>query len=92
MPLYSFWSQPICGWSFDDFQSFRDRLGSTSFDQYVRNYKNSFDDKNIAPTNLGLTIIRERAKFIGASVQINSSPGNGTSIVVIYNNKTQLNK
>jgi len=47
MPLYSFWSQPICGWSFDDFQSFRDRLGSTSFDQYVRNYKNSFDDNNI---------------------------------------------
>ena len=46
-----------------------------------------FDDKSIAPTNLGLTIIRERAKFIGASIQINSSPGKGTSIVVIYNNK-----
>jgi hypothetical protein len=47
MPLYSFWSQPICGWSFDDFQSFRDRLGSASFDQYISDYRDSFNNKNI---------------------------------------------
>jgi signal transduction histidine kinase len=51
-----------------------------------------FNDKKIAPTNLGLTIIRERAKYIGASIQIDSSPGKGTSIVVIYNNKALVNK
>lgn len=47
-----------------------------------------FDDKKIASTNLGLTIMRERAKLIGASMNIDSAPGDGTRIKVTYSKKT----
>lgn len=43
-----------------------------------------FDDKKIASTSLGLTIMRERAKLIGASISIDKLPGKGTRITVIY--------
>jgi len=48
-----------------------------------------FNDKKITSTNLGLTIIRERAKLIGASISIESTPGKGTRIKVIYNKKSK---
>lgn len=48
-----------------------------------------FDDKKIISTNLGLVIIRERAKLIGASISIKSLKGKGTNITVIYNNNKQ---
>ncbi|MCL4417830.1 MAG: sensor histidine kinase [Actinobacteria bacterium] len=51
-----------------------------------------FDNKKIALTNLGLTIMRERAKLIGASIFIDSLPGKGTKITVIYNKKQQINR
>jgi signal transduction histidine kinase len=43
-----------------------------------------FNDKKIASTNLGLAIMRERAKNIKASIAIESLPGKGTKITVIY--------
>ena len=49
-----------------------------------------FDDKKIASTNLGLTIMRERAKLLRASISIESLPGEGTRITVIYNKKNKL--
>ena len=36
---------------------------------------------------LGLIIMKERAKRIGASLDIKSSPGNGTKISVVYYKK-----
>jgi PAS domain S-box-containing protein len=48
-----------------------------------------FDDKKIASTNLGLTIMRERAKLMGASISIESAPGKGTRIKVIYYKKNK---
>jgi len=46
----------------------------------------------INSTSLGLTIIRERAKLIGASIDIESIPGKGTRITVIYNKKKKIQK
>jgi len=46
-----------------------------------------FNDKKIIPTSLGLTIMRERAKLIGASISINNLPDKGIKITVIYNRK-----
>jgi signal transduction histidine kinase len=43
-----------------------------------------FDDKKITSTNLGLSIMKERAKLMGASISINNLQGKGTSITVIY--------
>ncbi len=45
---------------------------------------NGFDTTKISKTNLGLTIIKERAKLIGASIKIDSRPGSGTEISVSY--------
>ena len=47
-----------------------------------------FDVKKNSSTKLGLAIIRERAKLMGAQISIDSSPGKGTRITVIYNKKT----
>jgi signal transduction histidine kinase len=49
-----------------------------------------FDASAIHPESLGVGIIRERAREIGASLTIESSTGNGTRITVVWRN-TQLN-
>jgi len=46
-----------------------------------------FDDKKISSTNLGLAIMRERSKLMGALLTIDTVPGKGTRIIVIYNKK-----
>jgi len=43
-----------------------------------------FDMSKIKPTSLGLRIMRERAEAIGARLRINSAPGNGTQVSVIW--------
>jgi len=45
---------------------------------------NGFNIKKITPENLGLTIMGERAKLMGASLDISSNPGQGTIISVTY--------
>ena len=49
-----------------------------------------FNSKDTSDENLGLIIMKERAKIIGASLDIKSSPGKGTKISVVYNNKKKL--
>lgn len=44
-----------------------------------------FNPEDTFPENLGLVIMKERAKMIGASLYLNSNPG-GTKISVVYNN------
>jgi signal transduction histidine kinase len=51
-----------------------------------------FDDKKIASSNLGVTIMKERAKLIKASISIDSMPGKGTRVTVTYNRKTTVKK
>jgi signal transduction histidine kinase len=43
-----------------------------------------FSSKKVTSTNLGLAIMKERAKLIGASINIKSIPGEGTKVTVIY--------
>jgi GAF domain-containing protein/ligand-binding sensor domain-containing protein len=43
-----------------------------------------FDPLGVTPDHLGLGIIRERAEAIDASLSINSAPGAGTQIIVLW--------
>jgi signal transduction histidine kinase len=48
-----------------------------------------FDDGSIAPNSLGLGIMRERAEAIGAALTIESQPGAGTQIEVVWGSGIQ---
>ena len=43
-----------------------------------------FDPQHIPPDRLGLGIIRERAQAVGATLQVESRPGHGTQVVVVW--------
>jgi len=45
-----------------------------------------FDPKQIATGRLGLEIMQERAQRLGAELTIDSRPGAGTKITVVWNN------
>jgi len=49
-----------------------------------------FNPEVVAPENLGLLIMRERVKMIGASLYLDSNP-KGTKISVVYNNNKKNN-
>jgi signal transduction histidine kinase len=49
-----------------------------------------FDMTTSKPTSLGMRIMRERAEAIGADIQINSTPGSGTCVEVIWNENPNL--
>jgi signal transduction histidine kinase len=51
-----------------------------------------FNPETASPENLGLIIMKERAKMIGASLDLNSNPGKGTKISVVYNNNNNNKK
>jgi signal transduction histidine kinase len=51
-----------------------------------------FDPKDTSTKNLGLIIMNERAKIIEASFDVESSPGKGTKISVVYNNNSNKTK
>jgi signal transduction histidine kinase len=51
-----------------------------------------FNPEATSPENLGLIIMKERAKMIGASLDLDSRPGKGTKISVIYNNNNNNKK
>ena len=43
-----------------------------------------FDPRDVLPDQLGLAIMRERAERIGAKLEIESQPGQGTRITAIW--------
>ena len=43
-----------------------------------------FDPSYVPPDRLGLGIIRERAQGVGAAVKVESQPGHGTQVVVVW--------
>lgn len=47
-----------------------------------------FDPADVPPDRLGLGIIRERAQAIDASLEIESRPGRGTRITVVWKEET----
>ncbi len=64
---------------------------SLLFESYSKHMKllisdngNGFNSNKIAPENLGLIIMKERSKLIGASLDISSNPGRGTKISITY--------
>jgi signal transduction histidine kinase/ligand-binding sensor domain-containing protein len=50
----------------------------------IRDDGTGFDPDSIAPERLGLGIMRERAEAVGAELDIDSQPGHGTEIVVVW--------
>ena len=46
-----------------------------------------FDPASVPPDHLGLGIIRERAQAIGAALRLESQPGGGTRLEVIWPNQ-----
>jgi len=48
-----------------------------------------FDPLTVPPDSLGLNIMRERAKSIGASLQIHSAPEQGTTITLDWKSPKQ---
>jgi len=49
-----------------------------------------FDMSMIKPMTLGMRIMRERAEAIGADLQITSSPGSGTCVVITWQENPEL--
>jgi signal transduction histidine kinase len=47
-----------------------------------------FNTRGIPPNSLGLNIMRERAREIGASLSVGSKAGEGTTIKATWNNRT----
>ena len=50
----------------------------------IRDDGTGFDLDNTAPERLGLGIMRERAEAVGAKLDIDSQPGHGTQITVVW--------
>ncbi|MGD9406072.1 MAG: ATP-binding protein, partial [Anaerolineae bacterium] len=48
-----------------------------------------FDPANLSPNSLGLGIMRERVEAIGAVLTIESRPGSGTKIEVLWRSSGQ---
>jgi PAS domain S-box-containing protein len=50
-----------------------------------------FDQNDILPNQLGVSIMRERAESIGASLQLDSQAGHGTQVVVHWQDNEEKN-
>jgi signal transduction histidine kinase len=50
----------------------------------IRDNGDGFDTTEVTPENLGLKIMRERAEAIGARLSIDSRPGEGTRIELVW--------
>jgi nitrate/nitrite-specific signal transduction histidine kinase len=61
-----------------------DRESAERVELDVKDDGRGFDPSSVPPDRLGLGIIRERAQAMGASLQINSRPGQGTEIAVVW--------
>lgn len=55
----------------------------------VRDDGRGFDPEQVTPDHLGLRIMRERAQAIGATITVESQPGHGSQITVLWEQETQ---
>jgi len=53
-------------------------------DLVIRDDGTGFDLARVAPERLGLGIMRERAEAVGVELDIDSQPGHGTQITVVW--------
>ena len=64
--------------------SLRPADGKAAVELCIRDDGRGFDLSNVPPDHLGLGIMRERADAIGARLDIQSEPGNGTQVKVVW--------
>ena len=65
------------------------RCGLTHAELCVSDNGRGFDPGVLTPGHLGVGIMRERAQSIGAALRIESQPGHGTRIVVVWQDPEQ---
>ncbi|MEA3439707.1 MAG: GAF domain-containing protein [Chloroflexota bacterium] len=61
--------------------------GSERVELCISDDGGGFDPQDIPPESLGLGIMRDRVKDIGAALEIDSKVGHGTQIVVVWGDK-----
>jgi signal transduction histidine kinase len=59
-------------------------LAGISIELCVSDDGRGFDPNDVPPDRLGLGIMRERAEAIGATLEVESVPGQGTKVVVVW--------
>jgi signal transduction histidine kinase len=69
-----------------DVECVADRDGVVSL--CVRDDGRGFDPSGIEPDRMGLRIMRERLDRVGASLEIDSEPGRGTTITAVWPDST----
>jgi len=62
----------------------RPSMGGQIVELHVTDDGRGFDPQHIPPDRLGLGIIRERAQAVGATLHVESRPGCGTQVVVVW--------
>jgi signal transduction histidine kinase len=50
----------------------------------IRDDGRGFDPEDVSPEHLGLSIMRERAEAVGAQLRIDSQPGRGARLTVVW--------
>jgi signal transduction histidine kinase len=60
------------------------RFPPASVELHISDDGRGFDPASVPPDHLGLDIMRERAEAIGATLKIDSQPGHGTQITVVW--------
>jgi signal transduction histidine kinase len=58
-----------------------------SLELIVHDNGKGFDRSKTSPSSLGLGIMQERARGIGARVRIESQPGQGTTVTMVWNSR-----
>ena len=50
----------------------------------VRDDGQGFEPDKVPPRSMGLKILSERARAVGAELEVTSRPGDGTEVVVVW--------
>jgi two-component system nitrate/nitrite sensor histidine kinase NarX len=70
--------------SLRDVASTEKGLGTAGAELCILDDGKGFDSTHASPEHFGLAIMRERAEAIGATLDIESRPGQGTKIAVVW--------
>jgi signal transduction histidine kinase len=60
------------------------KRGPEGVELHIRDNGQGFEPDRVPPGHMGLHILRERARAIGATLEIVSQPGDGTDVVVVW--------
>jgi signal transduction histidine kinase len=68
----------------DEAQAQMENAKGGSVELTIRDDGWGFDPERVPPERLGLSIMQERAQAIGATLTVQSQPGQGTEVIVIW--------